>query len=109
MPTTTTSCATTASPLQLRVEQGDEGLPVALGGGRVVGGRVAKDPAVLGGIGFDGVVDAGLRERVLEASLHVVEERGIVDRTRNVDARLHFGRQEMRARRQIRGEAGTVV
>ena len=42
--------------------------------GGVVDRRVAEHPAVLGGIGFDLVSDAGGGERGLETRFHVVRE-----------------------------------
>ena len=101
--------ATTRSELERRVEQGEERLPVALGGFRVVDGRVTKDPAVLGRVGLDRVVDAALGERSLEACLHVVGEGRILDGAGDVDPRFDLGGEEVRAVRRVRREAASVV
>jgi hypothetical protein len=55
--------------LELRVEEREERLPVALGRGGVVRRGVAQDPAVPGGVCLDLVVDARLGEGLFEPGL----------------------------------------
>src|SRR4029079_10758504 len=83
-----------------------EGLSGAVGVGV---GKVGSHPAGAQAlVGLDAVVDAGGGERVVEPPLHLVGERGVLDRACHVDARLHARRQQVRAVGRVVGQVAAV-
>ena len=61
------------------------------------------------GVGFDLVIDAGVRERFLEARLHVIRKGLILDGAPDVDPRAHFRSEPVRAVGSVVRETAAVI